>query len=75
MELEQLQKIIAEVLDVDASSVTPEKSFADDLGADSMDRMDIILRLEDALGISIPDEALENIATVGDAMKAIAQAK
>ncbi len=75
MELEQLQQIIAEVLDVDPATVTPEKSFQDDLGADSMDRMDIIMRLEDALGISIPDEVLDNITTVGDAMEAIAQTR
>ncbi len=75
MELEQLQQIIAEVLDVDPAVVTPEKSFQDDLGADSMDRMDIIMRLEDALGISIPDEVLDNITTVGDAMEAIAQTR
>lgn len=74
MEFETLQKIIAGVLDLDPASVTEEKSFSGDLEADSLDRMEIIMQIEDELGIEIPDEILEKIVTVGDAMEAIRQA-
>jgi len=48
-----------------------DKSFEDDLGADSLDRVEIIMQLEDALGIEIPDEVAERIVTVGDAVEEI----
>ncbi len=75
MEFETLQKIIAGVLDLDPASVTEEKSFSSDLEADSLDRMEIIMQIEDELGIEIPDDVLEKIVTVGDAMEAIRQAE
>ncbi len=74
MEFEKLQEIIAGVLSIDPASITKEKSFAADLGADSLDRMEIIMQLEDALGVEIPDDQLENIITVGDAYDAIQNA-
>ena len=53
------------------SEVTPDKTFENDLGADSLDRVEIIMLLEDAMGLEIPDDAAENIVTVQDAFEAI----
>lgn len=71
MEFEKIQEIIADVLKIEPEQITPEKSFEDDLGADSLDRVEIIMQLEDELGVEIPDEVAENIKTVGDAMEEI----
>ena len=71
MELEKLQQIIAEVLNVDASEVMPGTTFTDDLGADSLDMYQIILGVEDAFDIEIPQEEAEKIVTVGDAVELI----
>ena len=71
MELEKLQQIIAEVLNVDASEVMPGTTFTEDLGADSLDLYQIILGVEDAFGIEIPQEEAEKIVTVADAIDLI----
>ena len=71
MELEKLQQIIAVVLNVDASEVMPGTTFTDDLGADSLDLYQIILGVEDAFDIEIPQEEAEKIVTVGDAVELI----
>ena len=71
MELEKLQQIIAEVLNVDASEVMPGTTFTDDLGVDSLDLYQIILGVEDAFDIEIPQEEAEKIVTVGDAVELI----
>ena len=71
MELEKLQQITAEVLNVDASEVMPGTTFTDDLGADSLDLYQIILGVEDAFDIEIPQEEAEKIVTVGDAVELI----
>ena len=71
MEFEKLQEVIAKTLQLDPEQVTPDKSFEDDLGADSLDRVEIIMQMEDILGIEIPDDAAENIVTVGDALEEI----
>lgn len=71
MELEKLQQIIVEVLNVDASEVMPGTTFTDDLGADSLDLYQIILGVEDAFDIEIPQEEAEKIVTVGDAVELI----
>ena len=71
MELEKLQQIIAEVLNVEASEVMPGTTFTDDLGADSLDLYQIILGVEDAFDIEIPQEEAEKIVTVGDAVELI----
>ena len=71
MELEQLQQIIAEVLNVDASEVMPGTTFTEDLGADSLDLYQIILGVEDAFDIEIPQEEAEKIVTVADAIDLI----
>ena len=71
MELEKLQQIIAEVLNVDASEVMPGTTFTEDLGADSLDLYQIILGVEDAFDIGIPQEEAEKIVTVADAIDLI----
>jgi acyl carrier protein len=69
--IDKVQAIIAEKLSVDAAEVTPEKSFTNDLGADSLDTVELIMEFEKEFGIQIPDEAAEQISTVGDAVKYI----
>ena len=73
MEFEKLQSIIAEVLNIDADEVTMDKTFVDDLGADSLDVFQIIMGIEDELGITVLQEELEskNLATVGDVYELI----
>ena len=71
MELEKLKKIITEVLNVDESEITMDTKFIDDLGADSLDVYQIIMGLEDAFDIKIPEESAEKISTVGEAVDMI----
>lgn len=65
---ERVNKIIVEKLGVDKSEVTKEASFTNDLGADSLDTVELIMEFEKEFDISIPDEQAENILTVGDAI-------
>ena len=74
MEFEKLKKIIAEVLNVDEEEITMETTFVDDLGADSLDVFQIIMRLEEEFDIEIPNEEAEKIVTVGDAVEQIKNA-
>ena len=74
MEFEKLQSIIAEVLNIDADEVTKDKTFVDDLGADSLDVFQIIMGIEEEFDIEIPNDAAENISTVADAVDAIKNA-
>ena len=74
MEFEKLQSIIAEVLNIDADEVTMDKTFVDDLGADSLDVFQIIMGIEEQFDIEIPNDAAENISTVADAVDAIKNA-
>ena len=74
MEFEKLQGIIAEVLNVDAEDITMATTFVDDLGADSLDIFQIIMGIEEEIDIEIPQEAAENIVTVGDAVEQIKSA-
>ncbi len=74
MEFEKLQKIIAEVLNVDADEITMDTTFVDDLGADSLDVFQIIMGIEEEFDIEIPNEAAEKIVSVGDAAEAIKSA-
>lgn len=64
----RVKAIIADKLGVDESEVTPEASFTNDLGADSLDTVELIMELEKEFGISIPDEQAEKISTVGEAI-------
>ena len=74
MEFEKLQSIIAEVLNIDADEVTMDKTFVDDLGADSLDVFQIIMGIEEEFDIEIPNEEAEKIVTVGDAVEQIKKA-
>lgn len=65
---EKVKHIIAEKLGVELSEVTPEKSFVDDLGADSLDLVELIMSMEEAFDIEIADEAAEKIVRVKDAI-------
>ena len=67
MEFEKLASIIAEQLSVDPEEITTDTSFADDLGADSLDLVEVVVALEDELDVTIEDEELQTIKTVGDA--------
>ena len=74
MEFEKLQQIIAEVLNVDVDEITPETTFVDDLGADSLDVFQIIMGIEEEFDIEIPTEEAEKIVSVGDAVEQIKNA-
>lgn len=66
---EKVKSIIVDKLGVDMSEVTPEASFTNDLGADSLDTVELIMEFEKEFEISIPDEQAENIQTVGQAIE------
>ena len=68
---EKVKSIIAEQLGVKSEEVTPGASFIDDLGADSLDTVELVMALEEEFGIEIPDEDAEKMTTVGDAIKYI----
>lgn len=71
MELEKLQRIIAEVMNMDAEEITTDMTFVDDIGADSLDVYQIIMGIEEEFDIEIPTEEAEKIVSVGDAVEAI----
>lgn len=71
MELEKLQKIIAEVLNVDTEEITLDTTFVDDLGADSLDVFQIVMGIEEEFDVEIPAEEVEQIVSVGDAVEQI----
>lgn len=71
---ERVQKIVVENLGVEADKVTESASFIDDLGADSLDTVELVMAFEEEFGIEIPDDAAETILTVADAVKFIDQA-
>ena len=71
MELEKIKAIIAEVLNIDADTITADTTFVDDLGADSLDIFQIIMGIEEEYDIELDNESVEQIQTVGDAAEAI----
>lgn len=71
MDFEKVKEVIVDQLGVDEAEVTMEASFVDDLGADSLDIVELIMALETEFDLEIPDEDAEKIATVGDAVKYI----
>lgn len=72
---DSVKSIIAEQLGVDAAEATPEASFTDDLGADSLDIVELVMAFEEEFEIEIPDEDAEKITTVQDAVDYIQKAK
>ena len=71
MELEKLKALIVDVLNVDADEITEDTTFIDDLGADSLDVFQIIMGIEEEFKIQIPQEKVEKISTVGEAVEMI----
>ena len=69
----RVKEIVAEQLGVEASQVVPEASFMDDLGADSLDTVELVMALEEEFDIEIPDEDAEKIQTVNDAIEYITE--
>ncbi|MCP1335642.1 MAG: acyl carrier protein [Alphaproteobacteria bacterium] len=70
---ERVKKIVVEHLGVDADKVTEQASFIDDLGADSLDTVELVMAFEEEFGVEIPDDAAESIVTVGDAVKFLSE--
>ncbi|MXO72463.1 acyl carrier protein [Alteraurantiacibacter buctensis] len=68
---DRVKKIVVEHLGVEEDKVNPEASFIDDLGADSLDIVELVMAFEEEFGVEIPDDAAEKINTVGDAIKYI----
>src|SRR5688500_15257887 len=72
---ERVKKIVIDHLGVDAEKVTEGASFIDDLGADSLDTVELVMAFEEEFGVEIPDDAADSILTVGDAVKFIEKAQ
>ncbi len=66
--LEKMQKMLAEQLNIDVDKITPDTSFKDDLGADSLDLFELVMALEDEYNIEIPTEELQKMTTVGSVL-------
>ena len=71
MVFEKVRSIIAEQLELSEDEITMESALIEDLGADSLDVVDLIMSIEDEFEIEVPDEAIENMRTIGDAVKYI----
>ena len=69
--LEKVKKLISEQLDVEEANIQESSSIADDLGADSLDVVDLVMAIEDEFSIEMPEDQVENIKTVGDIVKYI----
>ncbi|MGX7894989.1 acyl carrier protein [Tsuneonella sp. HG222] len=72
---DRVKKIVVEHLGVEDDKVVPDASFIDDLGADSLDIVELVMAFEEEFGVEIPDDAAEKINTVGDAIKYIEEHK
>ncbi|MGN0701194.1 MAG: acyl carrier protein [Oscillospiraceae bacterium] len=68
---EKVKALVAEQLDAEADSITESTSITDDLGADSLDVVDLVMAIEDEFSIEIPEDQVENIKTIGDIVKYI----
>ena len=71
MVFEKIRAMIAEQLEIEEDSITMDSALIEDLGADSLDVVDLIMSIEDEFEIEVPDEAIENMRTIGDAVKFI----
>lgn len=74
MVFEKIRSILSEQLDIEEGTITMESSIAEDLGADSMDVVDLIMSIEDEFEIEVPDDKIESIKTVGDVVNYIESA-
>ena len=70
---ERIKKIVVEHLDVEEDKITESASFIDDLGADSLDTVELVMAFEEEFGVEIPDDAAETTQTFGDAVKFISE--
>jgi acyl carrier protein len=70
---DRVKEIIAKELEVEAKQLTPEAKFIEDLGADSLDIVELVMALEEEFGLDIPDEDADKLKTVGDAMNYLKQ--
>jgi acyl carrier protein len=68
---ERVIEVVAKNLDADKSRITEDANFVDDLGADSLDQVELVMAFEEEFGVEIPDEAAEKIRTISDAVKFI----
>lgn len=75
MEFDTLKQIIAEVLGVDQDEISEDTTFTDDLGADSLDLYQILLEVQDRLGVEIDEDKVQDITTVGQALEMIEDSK
>ena len=71
MVFETIQRILAEQIDVDAADITMDALLLEDLGVDSIDVVDLVMSIEDELGVEVPEDRLDGVKTVGDAVKVI----
>ena len=71
MVFEKIRAMIAEQLEIDEDTITMDSALIDDLGADSLDVVDLVMSIEDEFEIEVPDEAIENMRTIGDAVRFI----
>ena len=71
MVFEKVQKIVADQLNVELDKVQMETNFVEDLNADSLDQVELIMAVEDEFGIEVPDEVVQEIRTVGDIVKVL----
>ena len=71
MVFEKVRDILADQLDLEEDSITMDSSFIEDLGADSLDLVDLVMSLEDVFGLEVPDDAIETMKTVGDVVRYI----
>lgn len=71
--LERIKKIVVEHLDIDEDKITEKASFIEDLGADSLDTVELVMAFEEEFDVEIPDDAAENIQSIGDAVKFITE--
>ena len=72
---ERVKKIVAKNLDVENSRITPEASFVEDFGADSLDQVELVMAFEEEFDVQIPDDVAEKIKTVADEVKFISEHK
>jgi len=70
---ERIIEIVAEKMDKPKEEITPEKSFVNDLGADSLDTVELMMDIEDEFDVSIPEEEAQKIVTIGDAIKYVTE--
>lgn len=70
---DKIKELIVDQLGVDESSISMESSFVDDLNADSLDMVELVMAMEQEFDVSVPDEVAEKVATVGDAVEYIAK--